>query len=127
MIKTYLGATAAVLGLAGASLLPATMALASSENAATVTKDKGCMGFVPSSDGGMGPMIETTKGHHRVDTRSGVTVLSCQFDIPDSLTPASVTKATGFDCGAGGQVTTDSTMLATPGGRALLVCKINGG
>jgi len=124
MTRIHFGTTAAILGLAGACLLPATTVLASSENAASVARNGECWGFVPTSNGGVGDMIHTTEGHHRVVTRSGSSVVSCEFDIPNRLKPSGVTKATGFGCGVDGQPTNHSSMLATPGGRALLICEI---
>jgi len=125
MKKAYLSSAAAVLGLAGAALVSATPAFAASENAAEITMNKSCTGFVPTADGGIGPLIGTVDGHHRVITSSGNKILSCQFDIPDELVPDTTRSATGFGCGVNGSTTTDSRMLATPGGRAILVCKVN--
>lgn len=126
MTKTYLGSAAAIIGLAGMAVASSTPAQAGTEHAATVTQDSGCTGFIPTSDGGIGELLRTNKGFHRVETRNGGAILSCQFDIPDALKPAGVEKAEGFDCKAGEQTTNDSSMVATPGGRALLFCKVNG-
>ena len=124
MKKPYLSSAAAVLGLVGAALVPTTAAIAADENAAQITMNEGCTGFVPTSDGDMGPWITTEKGHHRVITQAGVKILSCQFDIPEELVPSTTTSASGFECGVNGSSTTDSQMLATPGGRAILICKV---
>ena len=109
-------------------LIPATPALADpNENAATIIQDGGCNGFVPTAEGGTGPFIGTADGAHAVLTSSGVQVLTCQFDIPDGLEPATATRASGFLCGTYFGTTNDTKMVASPGGQATLVCKVNPG
>lgn len=51
-------------------------------------------------------------------------MLIAHFDIPEDQVPSTITRKRGFECGVDGQLTTDSQMLATPGGHAVLVCKV---
>ncbi len=65
-----------------------------------------------------------------VITPSGNSQLSCFFDIPFGVEPARPMVNDGFNCvvfvSGGVGITTDSRSIATPGGRAILTCKING-
>lgn len=126
MSKTCFNASVAASSLLAMAVLPATPAFADSDNAAAVIRDEGCTGFIPTADGLPGPLITTTKGHHRVVTSSGVAMLSCHFDIPRSEAPPRPRTAQGFKCRVDGVWTNKTTMLVSPGGRGLLVCKING-
>lgn len=123
-MKKYLGLSAIALGMVVASL-PVMPAAAQSANAATISKDFGCGGFVPTASGGFGPFIVSFEGTHSTTNSAGVTSLVCHFDIPAGLEPATATKASGFGCGTFLGFTTDSKMVATPGGQATLTCKIN--
>jgi hypothetical protein len=125
MKNSYFSSAAAVLVLAGSALVPATMAVAASDNAAQITQGVGCTGFVPTADGevDLDALINTEEGHHRVITSSGNKIVSCQFDIPEELVPSSTRSASGFECSVNGETTTDSRMLATPSGRAVMICK----
>ena len=126
MSKTFFGATVAASCLLTAAILPSSPAIAESDNASAAVKGDQCTGFIPTSDGGIGPLITTTKGAHRVVTSSGVGILSCQFKVPRSEAPPRLRTARGFTCTVDGVPTNDTKMLLNPGGRALLVCKING-
>ena len=91
---------------------------------AAVFDDFGCSGFVPDGAGGsLGGLFSVET--HAVVTDKGVTILTCHFDHDILLEQAN--GARGFLCGTHLGITEDTKMLATPGGRALLVCKINGG
>ena len=92
-------------------------------NGATVTKDLGCGGFVPTASGGVGAIIFTTEGAVVVKG-NGSTSLSCHFDIPPGLEPKTTTRASGFLCNTWLGSTTDSRMLASSGGNATLTCRI---
>lgn len=92
-------------------------------NGATVTKDLGCGGFVPTASGGVGAIIFTTEGSV-VIKGNGSTSLSCHFDIPPGLEPKTTTRASGFLCNTWLGSTTDSRMLASSGGNATLTCRI---
>ena len=92
-------------------------------NGATVTKDLGCGGFVPTTTGGVGAIIYTTEGAVVVKG-NGSTSLSCHFDIPPGLEPKTTTRASGFLCNTWLGSTTDSRMLASSGGNATLTCRI---
>lgn len=115
---SVLAATAiALTGMATASVTPA---VAQSENAASIEKDVGCSGFVP---GGIGLFTTETRS---ITTSSGNTKLVCHFDIPEGFEPETAVSDEGFGCNTFLGFTTDSRMVATPGGRALLTCEING-
>ena len=117
--------TCAGLGLIAAGLAaPIVPAIAQSDNAAVVIDEAGCNGFVPTADGGFGSFIATTDGAHAVLTSSGVQILTCQFDIPEGLEPATATLASGFGCFTYFGGTTDTKMIASPGGKATLICKV---
>ena len=90
---------------------------------AAVIDDFGCVGFVPDGgDGSLGTLV--TEESHAVVTGSGVSIVTCQFDHDIPIDQAYGAK--GFICGTFDGLTTDTMMLATPGGKAVLVCKING-
>ena len=122
-----LSCSLAAIALVAASMIPAAPAMAQSENAADVTKDFGCGGFVPTASGGVASRLRSFDGTHSVTNSAGVTSLVCHFDIPAGREPAKATQASGFGCGTFLGFTTDSKMVASPGGRATLTCKINGG
>ena len=122
-----LSCSLAAIALVAASMIPAAPAMAQSENAADVTKDFGCGGFVPTASGGVASRLRSFDGTHSVTNSAGVTSLVCHFDIPAGQEPAKATQASGFGCGTFLGFTTDSKMVASPGGRATLTCKINGG
>ena len=90
---------------------------------ATVTKDLGCGGFVPTASGGVGAIIFTTEGSV-VIKGNGSTSLSCHFDIPPGQEPKTTTRARGFLCNTYLGSTMDSRMLASSGGNATLTCRI---
>ena len=107
------------------SLASGPAALADSANSAVViSADNSCGGFVPSPTGGFGPFMIGSL--HSVVTSSGVTSLVCKFDIPEAIRPDTARRASGFGCGTYLGGTTDSKMVASPGGQATLTCKING-
>ena len=123
-MKKYLGISAIALGMVVASL-PVMPAAAQSANAATISKDFGCGGFVPTATGGFGSFLVSFEGTQSVSNSAGVTTLICRFNIPAGQEPATATRASGFGCGTFLGFTTDSKMVATPGGEATLTCKIN--
>lgn len=90
---------------------------------ATVTKDLGCGGFVPTPSGGVGALIYTTESAVVVKG-NGSTSLSCHFDIPAGQEPKITTRASGFLCNTYLGSTTDSRMQASSGGNATLTCRI---
>ncbi len=120
------------LALAGAGILSLSMsaAHADSPNAAVVLKDldypAGCFGFVPVT----GTPLHTADEIHSTITSSGNTQLTCHFNIPQGFEPATAVKATGFSCvillPTGVAFTTDTRMVANPGGRATLKCLLKG-
>lgn len=123
IVSTLAASAIALTGIASALSVPV---LAQSDNAATITKDFGCGGFVPTEDGDFGSGLFSAEGSHSVATSSGNTKLVCHFDIPEGLEPARATHAEGFVCGTFLGLTTDSKMVATPGGTATLTCSVKG-
>jgi len=105
--------------------VPVLMLVASAAFAdpAAVADDFGCVGFVPDGAGGSLGGLVTTESHSVV-TGKGVTSVTCHFDHDVPLEQAYGAK--GFLCGTYAGVTSNTKMLATPGGRAVLICKING-
>ena len=119
-------ASAASLALAVGPAASGTQALAQAEQAATINKDFGCTGFVPTSDGNIGPFIFSDSESIAVATNGETQKLICRFDIPEGIEPDTVTHAEGFPCGTTFGQTYDTRMVATPGGRAVLTCEVNG-
>ena len=97
---------------------------AAAEGGATIDKEFGCGGFIPTESGGVGEAIYTdTAGSVR--TAGGSTTLTCHFIIPAELVPAKTTRAYGFLCITYlGQFTYDSRMQANSGGNATLECRV---
>lgn len=84
-----------------------------------------CNAAVPNEDGGFEPFnpIVTTDSH-KVITSSGVAVITCHFEHDVLL--AHATGAEGFLCAiVDAGIADESRLVATPGGKALMVCKIN--
>lgn len=118
MKKVLAGAVAA------AAIAVALSAPISANNAAVRIDDAGCFAFVPTESGGVGPLLFAPAGDHTVSTHGGITKLVCHFDIPAGDEPARATRAQGFLCGTFFGFTTDTKMVASPGGRATLTCMI---
>jgi len=110
-----------LLFLAMAMVLIASNALWA-QDSAVVIKDVGCSGFVPGS----GFPLHSDEKTHSTATPSGNTMLVCHFDIPEGEEPEKATRDSGFECGTYLGTTNNSKMVATPGGKATLTCKING-
>jgi hypothetical protein len=115
-----LGATALI------SFMPVAPAIAQ-PYPASVSEGFGCGGFVPDEDGNFpGDGFLGTNESHSVISKKGMKVtLQCHFDVPEELIPDSVRKASGFSCGTFLGLTTDSRMLVTPGGDAVLTCRVS--
>ena len=126
-MKTLLGKIA-TLAATGALICSAQPAMADSEHAAAVVNGGGCTGFVPTEDGKVDTkaLIKSVQVVHRVHVGGGQMFAMCQFDVPDGLVPASVRTSEGFACAVSldGDVTRDSTMQVTPGGRGYLLCRL---
>lgn len=90
---------------------------------ATVSKDLGCGGFVPTKSGEVGAIIYTTESAV-VIKGNGSTSLSCHFDVPAAVVPETTTRASGFACYTFLGLTYDSRMQASSGGNATLSCRI---
>ena len=126
-MRDWLSMTAAVaLVLAGSVALPTN---AQAADGATISKDFGCGGFVPTTSGQFGTPIFTTEAASSVVSGSGSTTLTCHFDIPAGLEPPKTTRAVGFPCYVYNRsnvliLTSDSRMQANSGGSASLSCRI---
>jgi hypothetical protein len=122
--STVAGVGAAIL------LLGISAAHADSPNAAVVLKDLdhpfGCFAFVPVT---FTPLF-TADEIHTTATSNGNVQLTCHFNITEGFEPATAVKTTGFGCGiflpSGAAFTTDTSMVANPGGRATLKCLVKG-
>lgn len=90
---------------------------------ATVSKDLGCGGFVPTATGGVGALIFTSESVVLVKG-NGSTSLSCHFDVPAPLVPVTTTRSSGFACYTFLGLTNDTRMQASSGGNATLTCRI---
>ena len=118
--------TVFAFGLAASVAVPTN---AQAAGGATITKDFGCGGFVPTATGGIGTPLFTTEAASSVVSGNGSTTLTCHFDIPAGAEPAKTTRVSGFVCNvfdASGALhsTTDSRMQASSGGNATLSCRI---
>ena len=112
-----------VIALALASTIT-TAQPAAAEGGATIDKDFGCGGFVPTATGGIGEAIYTATTAS-VRSSGGSTTLTCHFIIPAGLEPEKTTRAFGFLCVTYlGQLTYDSRMQANNGGNATLDCRV---
>lgn len=86
-----------------------------------------CSSRLPAIEGNtLGDVVVISNAMHEVATDKGVINLTCHFEHNEELPYA--TSARGFDCWIADKkfdffVTTNSMMLATPGGRAVMVCK----
>ena len=114
-----------ILGSACAAALAVVVFGAPAQAApAVVVSEFSCGGFVPTASGGFGSGLFSNDQTHSVVTSSGNTMLVCHFDIPAGAEPAKATHADGFACNTFLGFTTDSKMVATPGGRATLTCTV---
>lgn len=125
-MRDWLSMTAAALVLAGGVALPNS---AQAAGGATITRDFGCSGFVPTASGGQGISIFTTEAAKSAVSSSGSTTLTCHFDIPAGSEPPKSTRAFGFPCYVFNSsnvlvLTSDSRMQANSGGNASLSCRI---
>ena len=117
-----------LLALAAAGAVGTSTVHAGSPNAAVVLKDSdhpsGCFFMMPNS---LVPLF-TTDEIHTTATSSGNVRLTCHFNIPEGFEPAKAVKASGFTCGiflpSETVLTTNTEMVANPGGRATLKCQI---
>ena len=95
--------------------------------AAAVIDDFLCNTRISDGNGGY-LYFSTTEESHKVITDKGVRILTCHFDHTYELPNA--IGAQGFLCGissdSGLMVTSNSKLIVAPGGRATLLCKING-
>lgn len=126
-MRDWLSVTAAVaLVLAGSVALPTSVQAA---DGATISKNFGCGGFIPTASGEFGTPIFTTESVSSVVSGSGSITLTCHFDIPAGLEPPKTTRAAGFPCyvfdsSSAFILTSDSRMQANSGGQASLSCRI---
>jgi len=113
----------ALLGAAAMlSLFPATPALAQ-DGGATITKEDGCFGAVPDASGQLTGIFVTGSLISR-STKSGITTMTCHFDLSPEESPPRATRAAGFVCGTPIGLTSDTRISASPGGRMVMTCRI---
>ena len=112
----------ALLGVAAMlTILPATPALGQ----AVVAHDGLCGGLLPDENGGFTDIVFFGTANTRTN-KSGTTV-TCHFSLDPAIIPAGNLKASGFDCytGENGQgLTTDTRLNISPGGRAVMTCRL---
>jgi len=126
-MRDWLSLTAAVaLVLTGSVTLPTN---AQAAGGATISKEFGCYGFVPTPSGGTGTSLYTTDAASSVNSGSGSSTLSCHFIIPAGAKPTKTVRASGFDCFVFNsanefELTQDSRMQANKAGNATLSCRI---
>ena len=111
-------ALAAVTALALVALVAGPTA---SADPATVIDDFGCV--ILAADSGLSVALFTEESHS-VQSASGNVTLTCHFDIPDGLEPASTMRQSGFLCGTQFGFTTNTQSVTTKGGQVLLRCQI---
>ena len=86
----------------------------------------GCVAAVPNEQGGFNPWNEVfTTESHKVITDKGVSKLTCHFDHDEMLLSARGER--DFLCYISGEIADESRLVATPGGKLTMVCKINNG
>src|ERR1041385_145333 len=108
--------------LIAASLALTISAPVQARGGATVIKRFGCV-IVPA-DSELPIVLFTSKASHEVDTPSGNSILQCHFDIPKDFAPAHTLHHKGFLCSTFLGLTTDSKLVLTKGGKALLICRV---
>lgn len=121
-VKGKRHAEAAVIAATSFGLTMVAPAVAAADPA-VVKKEGYCAGFVPNEDGSQGIGLESHDS--RSIANRGGTTLICHFDIPSGYEPSRAARAEGFVCDTYLGTTTDSRMVATPGGRATMTCKIH--
>ena len=113
----------ALLGAAAMLLVvPTTPALAQ-DGGAEITKSDGCFGAVPDANGQLTDIFVTGELISR-STKSGITTMTCHFDLSREDSPQRATRAAGFACGTPIGLTTDARISASPGGRMVMTCRI---
>lgn len=116
-----IGTTLALAAAAGMTFVPAQLA-AQSDNAALVINQSTCGGVLTID--GITVGVSTDDGATAVETSSGNAMFVCNLDV--FFASADITSAIsleGFGCGFGGNFTTDTRIVVTPGGKATAVCK----
>ena len=114
-------ATGTAIAIAAAALLSSGTANAQ----ATVIDDIGCGILATDYGTGAGSNLASTDSI-TVVTPSGNTQLTCFFDASGAGVPAKAVKMEGFPCGTLLGSTTDTQSIATPKGRVVLKCHVNG-
>jgi hypothetical protein len=115
------------------TLFALTPAYGQSEEAAIVLKDfdhpTGCFAESLTFLKPPGPHLSTQDEIHTVANSKGNVKLTCHFDLPKHIRFSRPIKDSGFLCGIyladeHYMLTTRTTFVATPGGRATLTCEI---
>ena len=116
-LTAWLGA-AAIL-----TIMPATPAFA---EGTIIAHDGVCGGLLPDGSGGFTNISFLGESNTRT-TKSGITTVTCHFDLDPEIIPSGNLKASGFVCYTGENfqgMTTNTRLNVSPGGRAVLSCRL---
>ncbi len=112
------------LTIVGLAAIPAHGGRSQKAKAATSISEFQC--GISAQDSGVSMFLMTSETHAMM-TKSGNTVLTCHFDVPEGVSlPAHATVQTGFWCGTHKGMTKNSRAVTTPSGQVHLKCQING-
>jgi hypothetical protein len=113
-----------LLGVAALlTILPATPALA---DGAIVAHDGICGGALPDENGELTDIFFLGTSNSRT-TKSGITTVTCHFNLPPEVITSGNLKARGFPCYTrenSGGLTYDTRMNVSRGGRAVMTCRL---
>lgn len=123
-LKTVAAAAAVTLALPTAAMADQGETGGKSVNSAQVANGS-CVGFVPGPNGEITtPYLKSASKVQRVHNKNGAFSM-CHFDVPAQQTPASIRVTEGFTCHVSGVPTNESVMQVSPGGRGLLLCRVD--
>jgi hypothetical protein len=113
--------------LASAAMFVAASDTRASDDGAEIFKDIQCSASASTS--GLGVLLFATTGNIDVATNGGNITRTCHFNIPAGFEPAKAIVHKGFPCAIiskQGLVvhTTDTQIVSSPGGTAVLRCQI---
>jgi hypothetical protein len=93
-------------------------------NAATVVRGTDCYGLALDENSEfiegasfLGSLMSRT-------TKSGITTLTCHYDVPEQYWPKKAVHKSGFECTLDGVTSTDTRFSMSPGGRGVLYCTV---
>lgn len=123
-LKKACSSAVAIFAILGLAVIPAHGASPQKANSATSISQFQC--GISAQDSGVSMFLMTTETHS-VMTKSGNTVLTCHFDVPEGASiPSHATVQTGFLCGTWMGPTRNSRAVTTTSGEVHLKCQING-